>query len=320
MTLIVARRVGENIRIDSDSRLTYVYKSTNPFFDGVLKCVIFSPYLCIAYAGLVIDGTGRNIINQLFERIKNITDSNEPDITKVTQLIFSFHLKIDKETDFIVAFSGQEKKLIKISNGNLTNGLDNCWIGSKDAFNSFQEYYHADNDESVFNKMMFAFRKAINSYGRHNEVGGFQLTVGNGGGYFRYLINSSVHTRGDMHQFEGHEGIENRVGIGDIEEGSFAVVSLSSEVKEKPAIAAYFPHINKGTLFCAGLSINGINISSSTITSFIDEIYNKYNIVLHGLIYDPSKHALKYIRSDNEEIKISMRVSEGVTVKKFSEL
>lgn len=213
MTLIVAKIVNGKIRIDSDSKISYAYKSSNPFTDGILKNVILSPNVCLSYAGTVIDEHDNNVIEELISIInRDILDKNSHALDQIAELALCSHRDGGSQTDYILSSSGEFNRIIKIAGNQIHEGQSTYWIGSSDAFNMFQYHFHENNNASIFSRMMDAFQSTIAFQDKLKGVGGFQLSVGNKNGYFRYLLKGSLTAVGKTHQYGESE---HRVGIGE---------------------------------------------------------------------------------------------------------
>lgn len=317
MTLIVAKCIDGKIRIDSDSKLTYADRTSNPFTDGVLKNLILSPYYCLSYAGTVIDEYECNVIEGLLDAIRNQVDvSSTQSLNQLIDVIFNCHRYTSNQTDFILSYTGGPNKIVKISENDVHEGQETYWIGSQPAFNTFQTFFHENQDESIFQRMSEAFQATISIYQRDHEVGGFQLSVGNRYGTFRYLMKGHINSAGKTHQYGTNE---YRVGIGEVEQGSFGFTCLTSDNTEFPAVAAFFHHIGVGIIYCPSKGIFGTRIESENDFKFVDTVKEQFNIPLRGMVYDETKHAFKFVAGTDRGSHITAKISKGFQIEKIGE-
>ncbi|NIZ12690.1 hypothetical protein [Phaeobacter sp. HF9A] len=137
MTLIYATREKAQISFFSDT------KSTDPldvkadnFSNFTLKVLPISSDLTIAFAGVVKFG---------YEAIEHVYGNAS--VEDVKKYLLEFHKNKRKSVDFLLA-SQSEFKLYKIADGQVVRQKHSCWIGSKSAFESFQEVKHAGPQET----------------------------------------------------------------------------------------------------------------------------------------------------------------------------
>lgn len=131
MSLIVARKDGNILRIVSDTKLTYPNHETKHLktapIDGTLKSIIINPKLCISFAGIVVNA------KDAIEKIKD-TDSYDT----VVNLLYEAHLASNLKTEFIICTNTPSLIIHEIKNSE-SRSVSASWIGDADAYNSFQE-------------------------------------------------------------------------------------------------------------------------------------------------------------------------------------
>jgi hypothetical protein len=125
LTLVVARQIGDEIRILSDSRITDA--TTRPR-SGVLKTITLSPTLCVSYAGNVTSALdairaavatgvadGEVLANQLHEASRG-----------------------GAHPDFIVATLFPHPRLFRVTCRGVEPDITAAWVGDQRAFDLYQ--------------------------------------------------------------------------------------------------------------------------------------------------------------------------------------
>lgn len=134
MSLVIAKKDGNQLCIVSDTQLTYPDQTsrrnkTHPA-SGILKTIVLSPDLAVAFAGDVkfADLALQNIGTTL-------------DVDKILETLQSSHEKSDHEIEFILTkcYANSPPVIYKIANG-LCSEEDSAWLGDQEAFNLFQSY------------------------------------------------------------------------------------------------------------------------------------------------------------------------------------
>lgn len=213
MSLIVVRIENNHLVICSDTKLTY--PSTEPTRsramprDGILKCVVLSARICVAFANVV-------------ERAEKAVIELSPDatVTDVVENLLWHHNDSEQQTDFIVAVGGTPPVIYEIKEGTV-NTRKSAWIGSKRGFSYFQEALFAKetipalpgsniemmealNDVPLMARMSNAFDKVIEN-GKIPEVDGFKLVLVWKGDHF-YAPFYLKMSRGDIIVSAGRGG------------------------------------------------------------------------------------------------------------------
>src|SRR3954454_20893376 len=134
MTLVVARRSGESIRMSADLRISDRGATKSGFVVGALKVVILNPDLCVGFAGPV----GRALVALRAVAREANSDS---DLETGHQTLLDAHRASGCETDFLVA-SRDPVDLARIAGGGVETGMSSAGIGDPDAFAAYQVAYH----------------------------------------------------------------------------------------------------------------------------------------------------------------------------------
>jgi hypothetical protein len=136
MSLIVARKFGNQLSIVSDTKLTYnnvgASISLDSPFEGVIKSVIFNDNLCVSFAGELTE-----VIDAGIDQIAAWTSI---EIGKVIEFLTGIHNVSEQKTDFIIATGKPLPLIYEIKKGNC-GFVDVAWIGDQTAFNRFQESF-----------------------------------------------------------------------------------------------------------------------------------------------------------------------------------
>lgn len=138
MSLVVARKFGSQIYIVSDTKITYCNRETKPL-EGVVKSIILNPFLCVSYAGTV------EYANDAIKKYKEKHDYWDFKNQKViVEHFLDYHKNVSYETEFIISFGKPTVKIFEIKNG-LSKVVETSWIGDKDAFELYQNYFITSN-------------------------------------------------------------------------------------------------------------------------------------------------------------------------------
>lgn len=140
MTLIVARKIEEQIYIVGDTQLTLKYNlKNNPFFYGCLKQYIVNNNIAVAFAG------NKDDFEEDLSRI--LKSDNSRDIVNIA-------LHANKKYDLIIA-DLEDEELIFIKDGKLEK-QDSGFIGDPTAYNFYQKNYHKFENNSEPGKISLA--------------------------------------------------------------------------------------------------------------------------------------------------------------------
>lgn len=150
MTLVVARKVNNEIIIVGDTKITNDHKPQAAQYIGGLKIVLLAPGLCVAFAGDVAEA--RDAIEGIYSKNINLFDKNSAIDYFLSRHRESLRKGGDRRTDFIVASicdpvdaSGEfEKEIFRIANSNVEWGSDVYQIGDGSAFDRYQRILHGE--------------------------------------------------------------------------------------------------------------------------------------------------------------------------------
>jgi tetratricopeptide (TPR) repeat protein len=130
MSLIVARKQGNQIAIVSDTKLTYpdheIKRQKDDPFEGVIKTIILDDDLCVSFAGEIVHAE-----NAFLEIGK------KQNFDEVIEILYRHHRISNQKTEFLVCSGKPAPFIHKIKNGE-SKEVNTCWIGDSKAFNSFQ--------------------------------------------------------------------------------------------------------------------------------------------------------------------------------------
>ncbi|WP_273321176.1 hypothetical protein [Vallitalea guaymasensis] len=300
MSLVVARKIKNNIIIMSDTKLTYKDKvERNKITSGTIKTVIIGKEINLSFAGETL--YAKEALNWIEENQQKIN------VNDLIVYLENINKKSEFETDFILCIGDKESvhsKIIQIKDGQISNVVSS-WIGSITAFNKYQEAFHSFNEkklDSLFgggavslnviklpskdNEFNEFYIK--NFYAMNEVIEDSEITEVDG------FIISSVYTEGSFHYmgyfycFPISEKMKlkdisaNKVlSLGSREEGSYAIsVSDGSRV----FLPIFITHGNIGILYKrnkGGLMNPHIyyNISYSEFTKLLKKSKIKVNFI-----------------------------------------
>ena len=188
MSLIVAKRDGNNIYIVSDTKLTYSsevrghtqLKTAAPN-EGVIKCIIINECLCISYAC--------DDISEAEKAIKKCRELSHR-IDKILEHLLRINIDTKNSIEFVVCISSHPfYKIYEIKNLKQKE-VPNGWLGSNKGYNLFQEKIYNlkirdKENENNLSHLGSAMDEVIKS-GKDPSVNGFRISVSNRSGCFEY--------------------------------------------------------------------------------------------------------------------------------------
>jgi hypothetical protein len=280
MSLVVARKTPGTVRVISDIRVTRFGDDVrNGYASGALKAIIISPNLCIAYAG---------VIRVALSAIRYAASRSE-DFEFVANT-----LSATNEVEFILATRGE---ICCIKNGQLSRGLENAWIGDKDAFAVFQRNYHAPCEPSrieeflesgeaadlrVATRMTTGMRAAIQDSTVHS-VGVDDITVVVRPGGFAYKEKSELRASPLPAILPaGFAGGVIPADFGSAKRGAFSYSVMTPRDAGIGAVAFYFYEGKFGLLYVPLLDDCPAHIPSGSPGGFRAEVETRYGIYLQG--------------------------------------
>ncbi|MBE0359218.1 hypothetical protein [Pseudoalteromonas aliena] len=279
MTLIVARKIGNKIIINSDTRLTYPkvdqydpdpkrIQHHRPS-EGTIKTINLTPDVNLSFAGNV--SIAERVLSYFPGKIGERVEFN---INNLIGHLHYLHIESNQETDFILSIGSPEEshsKIFSIKDGSVSD-VNVAWIGSYDAFRIYQETFiklsgqnklndHMSKDSStliftaamptqdkelneIYTRSHFAMRDVV--WGEKIEdVGGFVISSVFNGYSFKYCGYFECYPIGFGRTKSLLKGVST-IPVGSNREGSFAVSVGSSVIYRLPI---YFPHGNFGMIY-----------------------------------------------------------------------
>lgn len=280
MSLIVARKINNKFIVVSDTLISvrqgegeeekyFEYKHYPNRDQSVVKSILIDPQLVICFAG-------KNYFAE--EALKKIGNNNSLDF--VLETLFEFNQKSKNTTDFIVCFGKPHYKMFSIKN-NDSKEIETGWIGDKEAFESYQSFYHLDEkrvqlyanttslrierlpndfskeEEDVYLKMKKSLIGVIEDPSV-NSVGGFIIPIVYEENQFQYI--------GYMYNFRKPiESDEIEISWGNASDGGFSTNLLNSK---KSLVALHFFQGHLGVIY----EREGNGLIYPTLISDMDEI------------------------------------------------
>ena len=201
MSLIVAKQVGNNILVVSDTKLSdsrlekkYIVSNDNPK-DGVLKAVIISEKICVCFAGK------REDARDAYKKI-----NPKQTVSEILETLLYYNRLFSGSTDFILCSNIDVPCIYEIKNGNIIP-TSNAWIGDHNAFEKFQNYFHRGNNNDIsansislisghvedpFSKALNAMDCVIKDDAIHT-VGGYRVSLSIRDSKFQYDFYMDTH-------------------------------------------------------------------------------------------------------------------------------
>ena len=145
MSLIVARKVKNNLIILSDTKLTphNDERANNRPSDGTIKSYILSKQISVSFAG-----------SQYFAEAALKKIGNSLDVEFIKDVLLETHKESCKETDFILALDFEYPSLFVIKDFRIEE-TENSWIGSQSGFNQYQGYLSIQLIENEINELLY---------------------------------------------------------------------------------------------------------------------------------------------------------------------
>lgn len=253
MSLIVAKIVGSNICIVSDTKLSSAdyedIRSKQHPKDGVIKTTILNKHQCVSFAGSEYYAEAA---------LKEMEQGGSVDGMK--EILFRYHAYSDYRTAFIFCFFEGGPHIVTFENGQMIESKS-AWIGDIEAYTYFQQFYHGaikeppkkengikgtneegskirDKANNPFIPKVSNFKITINSKVPNDEfskmatamdnviyfhstttVGGFRIQVTYDEGMFSYARYTSISNE-EIDMIPGQPG---RFGLSNASKGSYYV-------------------------------------------------------------------------------------------------
>jgi hypothetical protein len=295
MSLIVARKEGNQIAIVSDTKLTYpnheIKGQKESPKEGILKTIILSTNLCVSFAGEI-----EHAENALRE-IENNCNFNE-----VVEILYKYHKISNHQTEFLVCSANPNPIIHKIKD-NESKEVQTSWIGDRDAFNSFQESmmgtkkgtksenqnqtkskagivitemdlsFEVDMQVNLFSKMSSAMDAVIENE-NIASVGGFKVTV-----IYKEKFNFGKYGklyRGNVELFGNSSHV---IGHGSANEGAYSINFIGSSNDYK-TVALHVRQGNFGLIYTRkNYGLLRPALFQFDEVDFIDYVKEKYNLL-----------------------------------------
>lgn len=284
MTLIVAKKIGVHIQINSDAKKTDLSNVLRGIECSILKTVIINKNLCVSFAGRI--GQALSAIEQIYK--------NNLSFDEVKALLLQENKNGNDETDFIIGNLDPISSLTKISGGYILENLDQCWIGNKQAYESYAhsfckwlQSFVGTKDEAeadvaaIVCSMHFAFNDLVASQ-THSDVGQFVIEVANSSNEFAYTPQSIAHP--------GSLDIDPSA-VADLQEyfrakGSYGYSIIPPESPGIGAIGVYFSQASLGILLYPGKCEKPKIYRDVNNQKFMDSVLTDYGFRLKDLDQD----------------------------------
>jgi hypothetical protein len=245
MSLVVAKIVGSNICIVSDTKLSPRYEDIrngqHPK-SGVIKTTILNKQQCVSFAGSTYFAK---------KALKEMEHGGTTEEMK--EVLFRYHSYSEYKTAFIFCYYDEGPHILRFENGEIIESRT-AWIGDIEAYKYYQQYYlgnssgntesfeNVTNDEGITNSVedlsiknlkitinskvpnVEFFNMAISMdnvlyYHSLPTVGGFRVQVTYDDGLFSYARYTSIHNR-EIDVIPDHPG---RFGLCNPAKGSYNV-------------------------------------------------------------------------------------------------
>lgn len=279
MTLVIAKRDGNDLFMVADSKLNDPKNLENNPANSILKIAILHPQVKLAYAG---------VIHYAEQVIRDFYDKNICDLKDLVPLLLTTHIESNQQTDFILATALNGKaQIISIKDGNLEYDIDNAWIGDARAFSVYQQSFHSSQETNLKTKMKKALDSVcscdfIDSVGWYTTCSLLDYRE-HIHPIFLYDMEAVAYS-GDFLAFKGGEIAA--LPYGTAETGSYSISSLFSRSLGRPALARYFEQVKLGVLHCPKISIYPILFRNCTGEEFVIRAFKECDVPLKGIIFE----------------------------------
>jgi hypothetical protein len=282
MTLIVARKIGNEIRMYADAKLSYPGRLNNNPLKGALKLIVVND-VCIGYAGDYIAAV---------DSLRNIKKLKLTDFGEIIHILLETHKQSNCEVDFIVATYIPSIKLMKIANRRVDLDVDSTWIGNSEAFSEYQSIYHTlppppitegyTEEESVHSEIISKMSDALATIvreGMFSSVGEFTISVRSSVSGFKYLGNSMAFIVPQTIP----SGVETTLKFGTAQQGGYAYTVMTPNESRIGAIGVHFNQGSLGALYHPLESDEPIIYSNVTFEKFKASVSNDYGFKIDGV-------------------------------------
>jgi hypothetical protein len=310
MTLVVAKIIGDHIRIESDSKLTFESEKqyNNPYLYGTLKTITVSNDINISFAGLVEIGN-INYPSLAFTQIYDLKNKKDSlSVKDVVRILMKIHKMAKGEIDFIISYFGKKPELIKIQNRDVYKGENTYWIGDCSGFNIFQSAYVKFSENIKLtaveqSKLMINAFSSVIQERAIVSVSGLQVGVTTSSGYFKYMVRGDIDSQKKVSLKQNEEKI---MPLGDASDGSFGVSYLVSEDRDKAGIGIHFFHGKMGVFYPTHFSVKKQFKKNVDGYEFVKWAEDKFGVSLAGFIIDLDNNNIKYVGKKSRKFGFSI--------------
>lgn len=259
MSLVVARRIGDDVSLIGDTHLKNDYGYHAGWIEGVAKVMVLRPDLAFGFAGdvAVAESAIKSCTGVL------LSGSWQEFVLKLLEV----HKQSSAATDFIVV-KLDPIDIVQIKNG-YAESVDFAWIGDHCAFNAFQshlgsikgeiprssmlaESVEASSQETaVMESRLLNAMHAVIDDRSIDSVAGFALRISSfkrGFRYAEYLKSMSGHIDVDTLKYSNAQ----KRSFGTAEGGHYTVYSTSCFDHLRLYPILFWPEASMGVLFHAG--------------------------------------------------------------------
>jgi hypothetical protein len=167
MTIVAAMKFDERICVMSDTMISSAGVARDNIIPGRLKSIVINQWLTISYAGLS---------TQAIDAIRKIYNTSNITTEWVLKYLIVVSSQYSDELDFIVCSHENGVRLVKVSNGRISEGAKAYWIGSVQAANELSRVTIPNNEIEGLPDYMSVeeviFKNAFNTYMRENRCTG----------------------------------------------------------------------------------------------------------------------------------------------------
>jgi len=274
MSLIVARKIGNDIHFYGDTKLTYPENEfPNQLLaspkESVIKICIINEQLCIAFAGEV---------EAAEQAIKYCRYRHDLTSHEIKEYLLNIVQQLNNKTEFILGIGFPHFSIYEIKNS-IARESPSAWIGSQNGFNIFQENaLDKNNSSKKLDTIISESLDHVIKSGKVPEVNGFIVHASNKSGFFRYhgYMQTSIPPR--TYTFKGGQGHILEV-YGTAQEGGYSVSFCENGGRSDMAAI----HVRQGE-FGILYELKNQAFLWPTVINKVDEhefndiLYEKYNI------------------------------------------
>jgi hypothetical protein len=284
VSLVVARQIGHEIRIVSDTKISDPHLLHRTPVDGGLKCIVLSATCCVSFAGNV-----RVAELALAPLIRGASTTRR----EITSHLLMKHRESGRRADFVVAVTDEGTCIDRVADGCLEENLTTAWIGDPEAFAVYQANYHAavarqapsqflEERFLIGGAMTHGLREVIGDP-RIESVGDFVVSVTSWPVQehgFRYLSHAFGSGFKPVANTTEETSITETLGV---EGGSYHYCVLVPTTSGIGVLAVHIREAHLGLLFYPAQSWSSMAIKNVDTNLFIREIRARFGITVDGI-------------------------------------